>query len=58
MKKLLFAAAFCMFGYTAQAAPITIVSFNAENLFDTADDPDNPHDNACDGMAPARHPTV
>ncbi len=45
MKKLLFAAAFCMFGYAGQAAPITIVSFNAENLFDTADDPDNPHDN-------------
>lgn len=29
---------------TAYAQPITIVAYNAENLFDTVDDPDNPRD--------------
>jgi Endonuclease/Exonuclease/phosphatase family len=33
------------FAASAFAEPVTVVSFNAENLFDTVDDADNPHDN-------------
>lgn len=36
--------AFSTFSSTAEKSVVTIVSFNLENLFDTKDDPDNPHD--------------
>jgi endonuclease/exonuclease/phosphatase family metal-dependent hydrolase len=45
MLRRLIAVAVLLAASSANAEPITVVSFNAENLFDTVDDADNPHDN-------------
>ena len=44
MKVLFFAVMVCLFALPSFAQPVTVVSFNVENLFDTFDDPENPHD--------------
>lgn len=47
MKSLLLSATFLGLALPAAfaAAPVTVVSYNVQNLFDTVDDPDNPRDN-------------
>ena len=44
MKRLLLILALLLFPAAGFAQTVTVVAFSAENLFDTADDPDNPRD--------------
>lgn len=40
-----------LYPVTAYAQTVTVIAFNAENLFDTADDPDNPRDDTYPPLA-------